>query len=56
MREASVVSFIPIRRAAPLRLTLKCADYSTDDFATDTRKLWLMAENYFLVPWIAAVA
>lgn len=34
-------------KVGPVGLTLKYADYSADDFATDTRKLWLMAAATF---------
>lgn len=34
-------------KVGPVGLTLKYADYSADEYATDTRKLWLMAAATF---------
>lgn len=34
-------------KVGPVGLTFKFADYSADDFATDTRKIWLMAAATF---------
>ncbi|WP_347329992.1 alginate export family protein [Marinimicrobium locisalis] len=34
-------------KVGPVGLTFKYADYSADDYATDTRKLWLMAAMTF---------
>ncbi len=39
--------FIADTKVGPLGLTLKYADYAADDYATDTKKLWLMAAVTF---------
>ncbi|MEX1033701.1 MAG: alginate export family protein [Cellvibrionaceae bacterium] len=40
-------SFLAGTKLGPVAFTLKYADYSADDFATDTRKVWLMGEATF---------
>jgi len=41
------LGFVAGTKVGPVGLTLKYADYDTDGFATDTQKLWLMANATF---------
>ena len=41
------LGFVAGTKLGPVGLTLKYADYESDGFATDTRKLWLMANATF---------
>lgn len=43
----SELGLVAATKVGPVGLTLKYADYSADEFATDTRKLWLMAAATF---------
>ncbi|HEY7776472.1 MAG TPA: hypothetical protein VIC02_08015, partial [Kineobactrum sp.] len=47
MSLGSEIGFNVGTKVGPVSLLLKYADYSADDFATDTSKLWLMAEVTF---------
>jgi len=46
-RYGSEIGLVAGTRVGPVGLTFKYADYSADEFATDTRKLWLMAAATF---------
>ena len=41
------IDFIAKTKVGPLGLLLKYSDYSADDFATDTQKIWLMTSVTF---------
>ncbi len=41
------INFVAGTKLGPVALTVKYADYSADTWATDTRKLWLMAATTF---------
>ncbi|MDQ2075426.1 alginate export family protein [Marinimicrobium sp. ABcell2] len=41
------IGFSAAKRVGPVNLLLKYADYSANDFGSDTQKLWLMAEASF---------
>ncbi len=43
----SEIGFVVAKKVGPVDLNLKYSDYSADDFATDTNKLWLTAALSF---------